>query len=59
MEEPIKRGLSAIGDRHRYQYIAFFILFIYNGFANLLMIGPTFIFMNPLFRCQGYSSLLD
>lgn len=53
MEEPIQKGLEAIGDRHRYQYIAFFILFIYNGFANLLMVGPTFIFMNPLFRCEG------
>ena len=51
MEEPVQKAMQAVGDAHLYQYITFVILFLYNGLANLIMIGPTFIFMNPLFRC--------
>ena len=54
MEAPVQKVLEAVGDRNRYQYIAFTILFVYNGFSNLMMVGPTFIFMNPLFTCAGY-----
>ena len=59
MEAPVQKILEAVGDRNRYQYIAFTILFVYNGFSNLMMVGPTFIFMNPLFTCNGVENLSE
>ena len=59
MEAPVQKALEVVGDRNRYQYIAFTLLFVYNGFSNLMMVGPTFIFMNPLFRCPGFDQLVD
>jgi hypothetical protein len=53
MYEPVKKALSAIGDHNRYQYITFAIFFMLNAFVNLMLVGPTFIFMNPLFTCSG------
>ena len=59
MHEQVKSALHAIGDRHRYQNIIFLIFFLFNGFINLLMVGPTFIFMNPLFICLGHDTPVD
>lgn len=59
MADPVKSALEAIGHKHKYQYITFIIFFLLNAFVNLIMVGPTFIFMNPLFTCQGHEKSLD
>ena len=51
MYKPVKKALAAIGNRGRYQWMVFFIMLLLNAFVNLIMVGPTFIFMNPLFKC--------
>jgi MFS family permease len=59
MHLAVKRALEAIGNKHRYQWIVFFILFMLNAFVNLMVVGPTLIYMNPLFKCEGYTDLQD
>lgn len=59
MAGPVKRALELIGNKNRYQWIVFFIMFMLNAFVNLIIVGPTFIFMNPLFRCDGHEELVD
>ncbi len=58
MEQPVKKVLKAIGDNTNYQYLTFFLLFLLNIYVNLVMVGPTFIFMNPLFKCQPDTTVL-
>jgi hypothetical protein len=59
MHDRVKQALEQAGDRHKYQKFIFVLLFLYNGFINLLMVGPTFIFMNPLFICPNYDTPVD
>lgn len=59
MAAPVKRALEFIGNKGRYQWIVFFIMFMLNAFVNLIIVGPTFIYMNPLFKCDGYNDLVD
>lgn len=59
MHGPVKRVLEVIGNKNKYQYCTFLIFFFLNGFVNLIMIGPTFIFMNPLFTCTGHEEPVD
>jgi hypothetical protein len=35
------------------------LFFFLAGEVNYLLIGPSFIFMNPLFRCKGYEGVVD
>ena len=49
----IQKAVEAIGDRGRYQKILlgyFLLIYIELG---LMLIGSTFIFMNPSFNCPG------
>lgn len=34
-------------------------MFMLNAFVNMIIVGPTFIFMNPLFECEGHNDLVD
>ena len=34
-------------------------MFFISGFVNLLMMGPTFIFMNPLFECDLATDIVN
>ena len=52
MYKPIDNALKKIGNKHAYQKLLVVYLFILAGFVNYLIIGPTFIFMNPLFQCD-------
>lgn len=49
MAPPVKKALEAIGNKNQYQWVVFFIMFMLNAFVNMIIVGPTFIFMNPLF----------
>ena len=42
-------ALAAVGNKGLYQKLFLAIMFFVSAFVNLLMMGPTFIFMNPLF----------
>ena len=59
MYKPVRKVLEKIGDKGRYQWTAFFILFMINGFINFLLVGPTFIYMNPLFKCPNFDEPID
>lgn len=59
MHLAVKQALEAIGNKHKYQWIVFFLLFMLNAFVNLMVVGPTLIYMNPLFDCPGYDQLQD
>lgn len=59
MAQPVKKALEAIGNKNKYQWVVFFIMFMLNAFVNMIIVGPTFIFMNPLFRCEGHEGLVD
>lgn len=59
MAAPVKRALEHIGNKGRYQWVVFFIMLMLNAFVNLIIVGPTFIFMNPLFECTGHDGLVD
>lgn len=59
MLQPVKTALSNIGDQHTYQKILVALLFLTVVQVNYLMIGPTFIFMNPVFDCDFASGLVD
>lgn len=58
MNKQVKQALESIGNKGRYQWITFFILFMLNAFVNLICVGPTLIFMNPLFRCAPDKTIL-
>jgi hypothetical protein len=49
----IQKAVEAIGNRGKYQKVllAFFIL-VYME-LGLMLIGSTFVFMNPQFQCPG------
>lgn len=59
MNKNVKKALELIGNKGRYQWVTFFILFMLNAFVNLIIVGPTFIFMNPLFKCPNEKDLVD
>lgn len=49
----IQHAVAAVGDRGRYQYILlgfFLLMYLELGF---MLLGSTFIFMNPQFECPG------
>ena len=52
MHKPVENALKKIGNRHTYQKLMVAYLFLIAGFINYLIMGPTFIFMNPLFQCS-------
>lgn len=54
MYQPIEKAFKKIGNQHTYQKLLVVYLFIIAGFVNYLLIGPTYIYMNPLFKC-GFS----
>lgn len=59
MAQPVKKALEAIGNKNKYQWVVFFIMFMLNAFVNMIIVGPTFIYMNPLFKCEGHTELVD
>jgi len=59
MYQPVKNALCAIGDKHLYQIILVIFLFFIAAEVNYMLMGPTFIFMNPLFNCSFSNELVD
>ena len=59
MHKPVENALKKIGNRHTYQKLMVAYLFLIAGFINYLIMGPTFIFMNPLFQCSFSNSPVD
>jgi len=59
MYQPVKTALAAVGDQHTYQKILVVFLFLIAAEVNYLLMGPTFIFMNPLFDCSFADGLVD
>ena len=49
----IQKAVQAVGDNGRYQKVllGFFILMYMQ--LGLMLIGSTFTFMNPQFKCEG------
>jgi hypothetical protein len=59
MYQPVDRALKRIGNAHTYQKLTTAYLFVISGFLNYLLMGPTLIFMNPLFECSFSDGLVD
>jgi hypothetical protein len=59
MHSVIRKALEAVGNKDRYQYLMTLLFLSLNYFANFIIIGGTFVFMNPLFRCSFSDVLLD
>ena len=59
MYKPVDKAFQKIGNKHTYQKLLVVYLFIMAGFVNYLLVGPTFIFMNPLFQCNFSEELVD
>ena len=59
MYQPVKKALAAIGDTGTYQKLLVAFLFFIATEVNYMLIGPTFIFMNPLFNCSFTDELVD
>lgn len=49
----IQKAVEAIGNKGRYQKILFAFLIIVYMELGLMLIGSTFVFMNPQFECPG------
>jgi hypothetical protein len=49
----IQHALAVTGDRSRYQYILLGFLILINIELGLMLLGSTFVFMNPQFDCPG------
>jgi len=52
MYPPVQKALTVIGNRNAYQKLLIVFLFLIAGEVNYMLMGPTFIFMNPLFNCS-------
>jgi hypothetical protein len=52
MNEEVSKALNKVGDSGTYQKWLGALLFLIAAEVNLLLFGPTFIFMNPLFNCS-------
>ena len=49
----IQKALQAVDDRGKYQFLLVAILvFIYLE-LGLILLGSTFVYMNPLWNCPG------
>jgi hypothetical protein len=59
MYQPVKNALITIGNKHTYQKIMVVFLFFISAEVNYMLLGPTFIFMNPLFNCSFSDELVD
>jgi len=59
MHQPVQQALQAVGDRHNYQKLLVAFLFLIAAEVEFLLLGPTFIFMNPLFKCTFTDQLVD
>jgi hypothetical protein len=51
MHQPVDRALERVGKTGKYQKLFVVYLFFIAGFVNYLLMGPTYIFMNPVFSC--------
>ena len=49
----LQKAVKAVGDRGKYQHILFCFLMLAYIELGLMLIGSTFIFMNPSFDCPG------
>ncbi len=47
----IQKALNTVGDRGRYQYILLFIFIAIYTELSLILLGSSFIYMNPIFDC--------
>ena len=49
----IQRAMQAVGDRGKYQFVLVAILVFINIELGLILLGSTFIYMNPVWECPG------
>ena len=59
MQQPVERVLDKIGKVGKYQKLLVAYLFFIAGFVNYLLMGPTYIYMNPVFQCTFADDLVD
>lgn len=59
MYQPVKNALISVGDQHLYQKLLLLFLFFIEAQVTFMLMGPTFIFMNPLFKCTFSDDLVD
>jgi hypothetical protein len=59
MNEAVGKAVKSVGDNGLYQKILAVLLFLIAGEVNLIVFGPTFIFMNPMFDCTFSSEHVD
>lgn len=59
MHVSVDRALDKIGKTGTYQKLFVGYLFFIAGFVNYLLMGPTYIYMNPVFQCTFTDELVD
>ncbi len=47
----IQKAMQTVGDRGRYQLILLFIFIVIYTELSLILLGSSFIYMNPVFDC--------
>ncbi len=59
MMPQIEGAIERLNSEGRYQKLVIAYLFFIAAFVNFMLIGPTFIFMNPLFQCTFQNDPVD
>lgn len=53
-KDRIKEALELAGNEDKYQkWLIFFLCLLWIE-INLFLVGPSYIYMNPNFRCKGF-----
>jgi hypothetical protein len=59
MLDTVAKDLEKVGSRGRYQILIGIMFFLIGAEVNMLVFGPTFIFMNPTFTCSFAEGVVD
>lgn len=59
MYPQVQKALAVVGNHGAYQKILIVFLFLMAGQVDYMLLGPSFIFMNPLFECSFSNQKVD
>lgn len=59
MNRNVTEDIANVGSRGKYQQILGLLLFFAGCEVNMLLFGPTFIYMNPSFNCSFVDGSVD
>lgn len=53
LEQELTKALNIAGTKGRYQWMILIVMCVIFYFDVLLLLGPSFYFMDPTFICEG------